>query len=793
MTSRADRAIACALAATTLAVCLYFSPRGFRLGFVDMGHDGYQLQQAVDLSRGGVIFRDTFDQYGPLNGYLNVIGFLTLGRNLLAMKYFVSICYALTAIVLFMIARVWLDAWLAGFTVVLWIALAPFYGHGIMISPHAYALLFQAVATLILLRAPDLNPRRYAIVGTLAALCWAVKQSMGVLYMFAVLVFLALHLFEKRPERRSVLNASVALAAPFFGIVAGMLAWLWSQGALHDYYLQTISFPREFYLANAQSARAADQPDILRRAIDGLVAFAQLQRTESPLWIIIRATVFGGALISIARGRLTSGIVLIAAITAFLWPAAYPSANFMHQWWTVSLALASFVVCARRVAGTIVESRRTVAIATVACVLILSSFDIVHRAVQARVRAVGLDHTLSQPPLLRGIKTDRSTARVFDTFVRVMTQYRAAHPGTRIVSIDAADGWNLGMVETLPFLAVFNDNRHSQPIYWSLPVLSTSVYPRYGEQLWKEVREERPLIVDHRGGKYRPAHIAGYQVLAAAEGDSGHWYVLAPDGDDVRKLATYLASDGAIERGFPEEVIPALATRLSLDRFGAWRGQIVPPFEETYARLQGDYPLELVGAARRPRASPVNVYTWPRNLEEATVGPSLEPVRAKLEWRGGKYDIVRDFEPSAWSVEGLAQLPSAYLLQWAEEPVDRGATFVARGEVSEGGVEIGFLSDGQWVGSVCVSRPGPFEAVLQIQEPARYGLVVANCITADWWTRSKGSPAEGVLSLFRRGHLRNRFSVSQAGWVTPQPALARRISPPPRAVGSMVARGPADE
>src|SRR4029450_388446 len=169
MKSLADRAIACALAAATLAVCLYFSPRGVHLGFVDMGHDGYQLQQALDLSRGGVIFRDTFDQYGPLNGYINVIGFLTLGRNLLAMKYFVSIWYALTAIVLFMIARIWLDAWLASFTVVLWIALAPFYGHGIMISPHAYALLFQAVATLTLLRTPDLSPRRYAIVGTLAA------------------------------------------------------------------------------------------------------------------------------------------------------------------------------------------------------------------------------------------------------------------------------------------------------------------------------------------------------------------------------------------------------------------------------------------------------------------------------------------------------------------------------------------------------------------------------------------------------------------------------------------------
>ena len=33
-------------------------------------------------------------------------------------------------------------------------------------------------------------------------------------------------------------------------------------------------------------------------------------------------------------------LVLMASITASLWLAAYPSANFMHQWWTASLTIA---------------------------------------------------------------------------------------------------------------------------------------------------------------------------------------------------------------------------------------------------------------------------------------------------------------------------------------------------------------------------------------------------------------------------------------------------------------------
>ena len=60
--------------AATLVISLYFAPRGFNGGFTDMAHDGYQLRQVLDLERGKTIFKDTYDQYGPLGGYLNLAG-----------------------------------------------------------------------------------------------------------------------------------------------------------------------------------------------------------------------------------------------------------------------------------------------------------------------------------------------------------------------------------------------------------------------------------------------------------------------------------------------------------------------------------------------------------------------------------------------------------------------------------------------------------------------------------------------------------------------------------------------
>src|SRR5919204_2878016 len=170
LVSRVDLIVGAAVAVATLAIAVYFAPRGHHSGFVDMAHDGYQLRQALDLSEGGVTFRDTFDQYGPLNGYLNTVGFLALGRRLLAMKYFICGWYALIAVLLYAMARRWLTPLLAGFSTVVWLGLAPFYQHGIMISPHVYVLFFQTLATIVAVGGVPLDPRRFAAAGVLTGL-----------------------------------------------------------------------------------------------------------------------------------------------------------------------------------------------------------------------------------------------------------------------------------------------------------------------------------------------------------------------------------------------------------------------------------------------------------------------------------------------------------------------------------------------------------------------------------------------------------------------------------------------
>jgi len=769
--SIADVIIAASLAVATCAVCAYFAPRGFQGGFVDMAHDGYQLRQALDLSRGAVIFRDTFDQYGALNGYLNTIGFLAFGHRLLAIKYFAALWYALTAVALYVIARRWTGPLLAGFSGLVWLGLAPFYQHGVMLSPHVYALLFQTVATIIALSAPGLDAGRFAAVGVLAGLSWSVKQSLGALYLLAVLAYLLSCGVVSRAGWRRAAKSAAAMSIAFFAVVAIVLAWLWTAGALHDWYLQTVVFPREFYLQQLLADRGGITSSVWMAPLN----FARLQ-IEWPSWVVIRVVVLVAASIQIVRRRAEPDLLLIAWITAFLWLAAYPSANFMHQWWTASLTIPAFVACVGRWNRARMSSG-SASWMTIAIVAAIAASGMADRAAAAVARRSTLTETITRPAMLRGIRTDPSTKRAFDLLYTLMTGYRDGHPGATVVSIDAADGWRTGIAAGLPFLSFFDDNRHVQPVYWSLPALSTTVYPRYGETLWQYVRSDRPLIIDHRNGPYQVVRIAGYRLLAAAQSDSGYWFLYGPQETVPEAQAPlYLAKDSATGRRFSEDVdapqfaAPKRLKRLEPGAEGAWRTRVMQgAVRDAVIRVGGPAPLNLDDPWVARAVAPVDVYTWPADLLLARIDRPLEPLSTELFWRAGRGDIVRDFRGGAWTVDGEAERPLSYLLQWPEETVSQDASLVVRGELFEGGVQIGLLNHGKWSGFVDVTRPGVFEVVLQVQKTGQYAVIVANLLESTWWQRVQPPLVRALLNAQNRRLWLNRFRVTDAGWLRPQP------------------------
>jgi len=228
---------------------------------------------------------------------------------------------------------------------------------------------------------------------------------------------------------------------------------------------------------------------------------------------------------------------------------------------------------------------------------------------------------------------------------------------------------------------------------------------------------------------------------------------------------------------------PTLPTPRPSTVAGAWRGVTTPADRGASVRVGTS--LELTDPALRAIYVPVDVYTWPPGVAAIHLDQPIDPMTSETSWRAGRGDILMRLDPGAWIAAGSADGPFSYLAQWPDRDVPPGSTFVARGEVVEGGLQLGFLRHGSWAATVVIDRPGPFEAIFTFASGGEYGLVLANYVTAPWRERMRRHPVRALFGVLGRGFYPNTFHVDQAGWVRTrayassdlQKVVARRLQP----------------
>ena len=740
---RVEPALALGLAALTCVTCAYFAPRGFRAGFADMAHDGYQLRQVLDLDRGGTIFKDTFDQYGPLSGYLNLVSFRLLGGTLLAVKYGAGLWYAATAVLLYRLGRRLLTPGLSAVAVLVWLALGPFYQHGVMISPHVYLLFFQAVAVLAVIRFAETDHLKYlALAGVCCGLGWALKTSMGVLFAAGVIGYLLSRPLRgvSTARRAGVATATIAGCAAL--VAASLLTWLWTRGALHDWYLQTVAFPRSFYFAQSPTEREALMK--LPFALTFLWGFVLLNLGVTSgvvvvafYWHLMRLLVLLAAAVQWRRGAAPEALFVTACVTPMLWLGAYPSANYMHQWWTASLTIPAFVYAVRGMVEWValrwsaINARR-VGWVTAVIVFAVVSPGMIERVATARERARTLTERVEAPPHLRGIRTDRQTAAAFRAIYGAILNFKRHHPSARVVSNDHCDGFSNCVAESLLWLSFLDDNPHDHPVYWPLPVLTTHLYPDYDARFWDGVERTRPLIVDSWPGNYLPEKgIDGYQLLVGVASEHSYWYVFAP-----------IHPEAPMHGELP----------VRLDRPRA--------LSQPGTRRLFDTALDpATGAARS-----LPLYTWPGDLDVPATMHEPRPIDEGAT--DARAPIVAS-DSSRWMVRGEPESRHSDLLAFKEAPIADGEYFLATGDLDEGGLAFHLFRDEESLGLVIVQRPGPFAVMLKPPGPGRYRVVLASHIDTTWWQVLERYGIAGLGRLKSGATMFNAFRVDRAGWVTP--------------------------
>ncbi len=491
-----DHLTALLLALVHLGICLWYAPYGFN----DFGADGGQFKTALDIAEGGVIFRDTWSQYGVFTHHLHALALLLLGKTLLSIKYCTCLTYLLVSYAQYFVLRRFLPRGLAVLTALAWLGVAPHYEHGIIPWPHVDAMLFQLLSLLCLFRFVDRNQGRYLVLaGVLTGLSWAAKQSVGAFHFVALLGFVSLaYLLPARPGDllglaywRKLPGTFLTRVVPLvlgFAVVLGLiLLGLKCAGALRHWHKQTIFFPRvyylDYYLRNMPSSGPiiqwlGDPEDhgVVKQVLVLLLTWyresvnATLPAACGRQWIVLwlAAIVVGWRGLGRADNDSRLG-VLMGLVAATSWLGTVPSMLPMHQWWTLTpvFGMLSYLLWTflKDSAGVVRWAGTVTVLAFLFAYPICSNLSSTAHAERTR--------TITQIPALKGMKTTPATAETLETLYQAITLYRQRYPSCKLTTVD-------DQPQTLLFLTFVENNRNFHPIYWSCPILTwEKVYPEY--------------------------------------------------------------------------------------------------------------------------------------------------------------------------------------------------------------------------------------------------------------------------------------------------------------------------
>jgi len=314
-------------AGVTTVIGLFVAPRGFWLGFVDMAHDGYVLKTASDLCGGAVLFLDTFTQYGVLGDPLNCL-VLQWHDTLLSVKYVYALIYSIgLGLIAFFTTR-WAGAgWGIGAATVLLMS-APFYRHGVMLSVHVLMIPAQVLTVMSLLayaRRP--HPAWVGLAGALTGVVFLLKWNVGAYQIVGVvltIVLITVFGFPRQSEGPTLVTLwGVGGLALVGTLAAGMLPVV-ASGSARDWFYQTILFTQTLYNPGAGGTPIAS-------AFSVALSLANEQRW----WWLLRCTLLLVTVIGISDRRTRSPALILLALGLTATLGNYPSANFMHQWWTL--------------------------------------------------------------------------------------------------------------------------------------------------------------------------------------------------------------------------------------------------------------------------------------------------------------------------------------------------------------------------------------------------------------------------------------------------------------------------
>lgn len=478
---------------------------------VDPHHDGAIFKPALDVSKGLMLYRDTFSQYGALFTLLTAAGLKLFGPYVLVLRIMAAFFYGLVGALLWLLGERLLPRWLAAVIVLLWLGVAGYIGGWFLAWSSIYALFFQLAAVYFLLRYQEDEedergaekhwPQWLVLAGLMAALAFWCRQPTGVLTLGAMMVFLSIRRLRPLPDWRQAWFQVRTLLLGFVLGVLPILGWIVLNGALKDWYLQNFVFGSLFikYFGHSDDIRyllrhlfpffnlGGYQPGSLLYGMLPVLNLAGLALLARKMWR-------GETLVGQEAVAYAMGVLSLAS-----WPQYYPFPDDgLHAYWaaTPMMPMAAWLM------WTGVESARErgwIRAGLPATAVVVGGLILLFGARLIVVGRAALDNgrndwvRMEQPQQLRGLVLSPQLAARYQYINEVLAAYVVSHPQAVVIS---AHRENLQITFT-PNARNF----HPLTMDWSAstPWLVPNLYPEYYQALNQYVNQNKPLIVARPG------------------------------------------------------------------------------------------------------------------------------------------------------------------------------------------------------------------------------------------------------------------------------------------------------
>lgn len=437
----------------------------------DAHHDGIMFKPALDVSRGLMLFKDTFTLYGALTTIIQAIAIKIFGEYLIVIKLTTAFIYALISVCLYSIWSKFLNKRLTFLSCLIWLFLAPYYIMTFLPWSSVYALLFQCLTIIFFQRyAKNKQPLNLLLAGAMSALTFWCKQNVG-LYtilgsLFSIFIIKNLQNQKNKIVFKNIIKyiiGGVVVSIPIF-------IWIIFNNAFIDWWKQSIQLS-SIWISTKDSSNLFD--NFFPEAIGPI-----------SIWAITPIIALYITIKQLIAKKKDNFLLIVCIFGIFSWLQYYPVTCIRHTYWAITplFGVVSYYLYNLNFNNKKINKYKILIFLIIFAAII--GPDISKRIELGLISLKTKFRNINEPGVLKNIKLSSDEANFYSELYKDIQDYVNKNGPTDLITT----GPNA-------LCLTFRESKNFHPMYIDWSELNTIIYPDYIKIRDLYITNNKPLII----------------------------------------------------------------------------------------------------------------------------------------------------------------------------------------------------------------------------------------------------------------------------------------------------------